>query len=130
MKTKKLPNPLQKAIDKLLELDLAFSDLDIPESAEAPNFLEIPASVFPLEAPVLLDISLPKNAMADIEIPAAVLPSDVFDLGGLVQLPEIHQRVSRKPSLHFHRKLVATLKTVGVRGAGYKPAVLLTEAGG
>ncbi|UWR02918.1 hypothetical protein K3740_18055 [Ruegeria conchae] len=78
MKPDMRPNPSQKAIEKLFELGIDFPEVGPPADAGMP---ELPEHVFPIEAPDLPDLTLPEEAMADIEIPAAILPTDIFDLG-------------------------------------------------
>ncbi len=81
MKPNMKPNPSQKAIEKLFELELDFPEVGAPDDAGMPDLPEQPESVFPIEAPVFPDLSLPAEAMAEVEIPAAVLPTEIFDLG-------------------------------------------------
>ncbi len=78
MKPDMRPNPSLKAIEKLSELGIDFPEVGPPADA---GMLELPELVFPIEAPELPDLTLPEEAMADIEIPAANLPTDIFDLG-------------------------------------------------
>ncbi len=81
MKPANLPNASQKARDVLAELELEFPEVGAPENVELPDLLELPVGVSSLEAPILPDLTLPEQAMSEIEIPAAMLPMEVFDLG-------------------------------------------------
>ncbi len=81
MKPETKPNPSQKAIDKLFELGIDFPEAGPPVDAGMPDLPVLPENMFPIDAPVLPELTLPEEAMADIEIPAAILPTDIFDLG-------------------------------------------------
>ena len=81
MKPGKAPNPSLQAIDKLAELEFEFPEAGIPDDVDLPDVPELPTEVSAPEAPELPELYLPEQAMADILIPAAQLPTDIFDLG-------------------------------------------------
>lgn len=76
MKPDKMPNPSQVAIDKFEELEFEFPEAGMPEDAGMPELPEM--SVRPT-APTFPELTLPEQAMADVEIPAAELPMEIFD---------------------------------------------------
>ena len=78
-KPEKLPNPSQKALDKLDELDLEFPEVDFPQNDNMPDLPDVPMAS--PELPELPVLDLPEQALSDVEIPAAQLPTDLFDLG-------------------------------------------------
>ena len=68
-----MPNPSQKAMDKLAELEIELPEAGMPEDAGMPELPVKPT------APTLPELTLPEQAMADVEIPAAELPIEIFD---------------------------------------------------
>ncbi|WP_170382497.1 hypothetical protein [Ruegeria atlantica] len=77
MKPTKVPTPSQNAIDKLEELNFDFPEIDVPD-VELPD---LPVDVSAPEAPTFPELSLPEDTVAEIDIPAAQLPTEIFDLG-------------------------------------------------
>ena len=74
MKPAVLPNASETAKSKLAELELEFRTPAMPEDLGMPEDV----ATTPM-APTLPELSLPGQAGAEVEIPAASLP-DIFDI--------------------------------------------------
>ena len=77
MKPDKMPNPSQVAIDKFEELEFEFPEAGMPEDAGMP---ELPEMLVRPTAPTLPVLTLPEQAVAEFDIPAAELPIEIFDI--------------------------------------------------
>lgn len=76
-KPEKMPNPAEAALDKFKELDFDFPEAGAPEDVGMPELPEMPMKPM---APAMPELALPEQAMADVEIPSADLPIEIFDI--------------------------------------------------